>query len=148
MNEKRYDASRLEDALDRHSGLLGISGVTSDMQALLEMRERDPHASQAVEMFCYSARKHIAAMSAALGGLDMLVFTGGIGENAPAVRAQICSELAFLGISLDLGANTRNERSINSPRGGARVLVIPTNEELTIARHSCRLLAELRHPIG
>ncbi len=140
INEKHYDAPQLERTLDRLSGLAGISGTSSDMERLLATRDRDPHAAQAVEMFCYSARKHIAAMTATLGGIDTLVFTGGIGEHAPAVRSEICSGLRFLGIEVDPGANARNERSLRNPAGSVRVLMIPTDEALTIARHSFRLL--------
>lgn len=140
INEKQYDAAQLEQVLDHLSGLLGISGVSSDMQALLEIRDREPHAAQAIELFCYSARKHIAAMSAALGGVDALVFTGGIGEHAAPIRTEICSELQFLGIELDPQANARNDRSIGRSHGRARVLVIPTDEDRMIARHTYRLL--------
>ncbi len=140
INEKHYDAPQLERTLDQLSGLAGISGTSSDMEKLLAARDGDPHAAQAVEMFCYSAQKHIAAMIAALSGIDTLVFTGGIGEHAPAIRSEICSGLRFLGIELDSGANTRDERSLQNPAGSVRVLMIPTDEALTIARHSFRLL--------
>ncbi len=140
MNQEHYDSSQLEQMLDRHSGLAGISGLSSDMQTLLAARDHDLHAAQAIEMFCYSARKHIAAMSAAMGGIDTLVFTGGIGERAAEVRSEICSELLFLGIELDPRANAQNERSIGSSDGSIRILMIPTDEALTIARHSFRLL--------
>ncbi len=142
MNEKHYDARQLERTLDRLSGLVGISGTSSDLEKLLATRDRDPHAAQAVEMFCYSAQKHIAAMTAALGGIDTLVFTGGIGEHAPAIRSEICSGLRFLGIELDPDANARNERSLQDPAGSVRVLMIPTDEALTIARHTYRLLEQ------
>jgi len=140
LKEKQIGPSQLEHMLNEQSGLLGISGISSDMQKLLEERERVHEAAQAVEFFCYSARKHVAAMAAALGGLDTLVFTGGIGEHAPSVRAEICAELGFLGIELDPDANAGNERSIGNLASGARVFVIPTDEDLMIARHSYRLL--------
>lgn len=140
MNEKRLDATSLERLLNTSSGLLGISDISSDMQTLLGMRATEPRAAIAVELFCYSARKHIAAMSAALEGIDALVFTGGIGERAPAVRAGICSALQYLGIEIDADANARNERSIGNGRMAVRVQVIPTDEARVIARHSFRLL--------
>jgi acetate kinase len=115
LREKAYDVERLERLVDREAGLLGVSGSTSDMKALLEMRETDTRAAQAVEMFCYAVRKHIGALAAVLGGLDVLVFTGGIGERAPAVRDEICRGLEHLGTD---------------------VRVIPTNEDLMIARHT------------
>lgn len=142
MNEKGYDAGQLERLLDHLSGLVGISGVSSDMQILLDQRDRDPHAAQAVEMFCYAARKHIGAMAAALGGLDTLVFAGGIGEHAAPVRAAICAPLGFLGLSLDPAANARHAPVISTDASRVRVRVIPTDEDRIIARHTYRLLQE------
>ena len=140
INEKRYDAAQLERVLDHLSGLLGISGMSSDMQILLAAREEEPRAALAIEMFCYSARKHLAAMVAALGGIDTLVFTGGIGEHAPAIRSEMCSELGYLGIEIDREANLRNDRRIESSGRGVSVCVIPTDEDRMIARHSWSLL--------
>ena len=140
MNEKRYDEAQLEKLLDHLSGLLGISGISSDMQTLLDQRDAEPHAALAIEMFCYSARKHLAAMVAALGGIDTLVFTGGIGENAPAIRSEICSQLRYLGIEIDKDANDRGDRVIGLPGRSVRVMVIPTDEDRMIARHTRRLL--------
>jgi len=140
INQKYGEAAQLERLLNEQSGLLGISGISSDMQKLLEERAREPNAAQAIEFFCYSARKHIASMAAALGGLDTLVFTAGIGEHAPEIRAEICAQLGFLGIELDALANAGNERSIESSASTVRVLMIPTDEDRTIARHCYRLL--------
>ena len=143
MDEKGYDARQLERLLDRRSGLMGVSGVSSDMKTLLEKRESEPHAAQAVEMFCYQARKFIGALSAVLGGLDSLVFTGGIGERAAPVRWMICSGLQFLGIRLDPEKNDAHAGIISDKKSPCRVRVIPTDEDLMIARHTHALLFQL-----
>jgi acetate kinase len=140
MNEKQLDAASLERLLNTSSGLLGISGSSSDMQTLLDLSATDPRAAVAVELFCYSARKHIAAMSAALEGIETLVFTGGIGERAAPIRARICLGLQYLGIEIDPEANARDERSIGNGAMAVRTLVIPTDEARMIARHSFGLL--------
>jgi acetate kinase len=141
LREKHYDAARLERLLDAQSGMLAISGTSSDVRRLLATRGREPHAAQALEIFCYSACKHIAAMAAALGGMDTLVFTGGIGEHAAALRSEICSGLGFLGIDVDTEANARNEQSIGSLSSAVRILVIHTDEDRMIARHTFGVLA-------
>ena len=99
---------------------------------------------EAIELFCYQARKFIGALSAVLGGIDELIFTGGIGENAPKIRAQICNELAYLGISLDEASNNRNAQVISKKDKPVIVRVIKTNEELMIARHTRNLIASQR----
>lgn len=142
INEKGYDGSQLERVLDHLSGLLGISGITSDMETLL--RSGDPHAVMAVEMFAYSLRKAIAAMAAALGGIDTLVFTGGIGENAAEVRQKACASLGFLSVEIDPAANAHNAPVISTASSRVKVSVIPTDEDLVIARHTFRLLGQ-RH---
>jgi len=134
---KGYSASRLEALLNHQSGLLGVSGKTSEMKPLLEKRGSDPSAAMAVEMFCYQARKFVGAYAAALGGLDTLVFTGGIGERSAEVRAEICSGLEFLGIAIDAAANRANAEVISSGPGCV-VRVVATDEDLMIARHTCR----------
>jgi acetate kinase len=136
IRERRYDAARLERLVDCESGLLGISGTTSDMKTLLRTRRRDPRAREAVAMFCYSVRKQIGALSAVLGGLDMLVFTGGIGERAAAVRAEICRGLAHLGVRVAGDRNRAHAEWISAPRSACSVRVLATNEELMIARHT------------
>jgi acetate kinase len=135
---------QVETMLYKRSGLLGISGVSSDMRDLLASAE--PGAELAIEYFVYRAAKEIGALTAVLGGLDGLVFTGGIGENSPEIRHRICAASAWLGIDLDPQANLRKALSISRPRSRVAVLVIPTNEELTIARHTGQLLgmAEIR----
>ncbi|CAB1129973.1 Acetate kinase [Candidatus Hydrogenisulfobacillus filiaventi] len=139
LNEKGYDARQLERLLDHLSGLLGVSGVSSDMQTLLARAPQDAHAAQAVELFAYSAAKAVGAMAVALGGLDTLVFSGGIGEHAAPVRAAICRPLAFLGIRLDPEANARQAPLISAPASRVHVRVIPTDEDRVIARHTYRL---------
>jgi acetate kinase len=105
------------------------------MRVLLDAMCRDSRAAEAVDLFCYRAKKYIGAYAAVLGGLDVLVFTGGIGEHAPAVRARICDGLDFLGIRLDASRNEADAALISSPESRAKVRVIKTNEDLMIARH-------------
>jgi acetate kinase len=136
LTEKGYDAAAIDKLVNRDSGLLGVSGVSSDMKTLLEKREGDPHAAQAVAMFCYQVRKQIGAYASVLGGLDTLVFTGGIGEHAAPVRAEICGGLQFLGIEIDPERNSRHEEIISTPEGRCVVRVMPTKEDLMIARHT------------
>jgi acetate kinase len=140
MDEKGYDARQLERLLNQRSGLIGISGISSDMKTLLDQRATEPHAAQAIELFCYTARKYIGALSAVLGGLDTLVFTGGIGERAAPVRWMICHGLDYLGIRLDPGDNDANAGIISINKSPCTVRVIPTNEDLMIARHTRALL--------
>ncbi|HXN35495.1 MAG TPA: acetate/propionate family kinase [Opitutaceae bacterium] len=125
---------------NHESGLLGISGTTSDLRDLLAREERDARAAEAVELFCYQVRKWIGSFAAALGGVDTLVFAAGIGENSPVVRRRICDGLAFLGIGLDRGRNARNAPLISSGGSRVRVRVIRTDEELMIARSVARVL--------
>ena len=136
MNEKGYDASELERLVDQQAGLLGVSGFSSDMKVLLDSGRGEAHAAQAVEMFCYHVRKHIGALTAALGGLDALVFTGGIGERAAPVRERICRGLEYLGIHLDVQRNEVHADTISSSGSRCTVRVIPTNEDLMIARQT------------
>jgi acetate kinase len=142
INEKGYDADGIERLVNRQAGLLGVSGISPDMKTLLEKRKSDPYADQAVEMFCYQIRKQTGALAAALGGLDMLVFTGGIGEKAAPVRQSICKGLSHLGVSLDPALNEAHAGSISTPESPCTVKVVPTNEDLIIARHTRRILME------
>src|SRR5207247_4456791 len=146
MREKSFDHDRLDHAVNEQAGLSGVSGISPDMKILLEQKEREPRAAQAVELFCYQLRKHIGAMTAVLGGLDTLVFTGGIGEHAAAVRWEVCRELAYLGISLDSQRNAAHAEVISTPESTCRVLVIPTNEDLMIARQTRALLFSTPSP--
>jgi acetate kinase len=127
---------QLETLLDRRSGLLGVSGLTSDMRTLLLKRLTAPHAAQAVEMFCYQIRKFIGAFAAALAGLDTLVFTGGIGERAAQVRAEVCCGLEHLGVALDGERNAQHAPVISAGSSACTVRIVPTDEDLMIARHT------------
>lgn len=140
MREKGYDAARLDRLVNRESGLLGVSGVSADMKALLARRERDEAAALAVAMFCYQARKQIGAFAAAMGGLDTLAFTGGIGERAAPVRAEICDGLGHLGVRLDPARNAAHDDPLSAPGSGCAARVVPTREDVMIARHSRAVL--------
>lgn len=131
-----YSAEKLEMLLNHEAGLLGVSGESSEMRALLEKRKADPAADLAVQMFCYQVRKFVGAFAAALNGLDTLVFTGGIGEHAAAIRAEICLQLEYLGIKLDGAANNRSAEVISAEGSRCVVHVVETDEDLMIARHT------------
>ncbi len=136
------DATSLTRLLNDESGLFGVSGISPDMAELLEAAPRSVPAAEAIELFCYLARKQLGGLAAVLNGLDTLVFTGGIGENAPAIRAAICADLDYLGLALDPARNAANAAVI-SPEGHRPVVrVIATNEELMIARHTRQELQE------
>jgi acetate kinase len=122
------------------SGLLGVSETSSDMRDLLEQETQDVRAAEAVALFCYQVKKWIGAFAAALGGLDTLVFAGGIGENAPVVRARICDGLGFLGIEVEEKRNATNEGVISAETSGVPVRVIHTDEERMIAKMVCGAL--------
>jgi acetate kinase len=136
LEADRYDAATLSELLYSESGLLGVSDTTSDMQRLLAEAATDARAAEAIELFVYQLVKHFGAMVAVLGGLTTLVFTGGIGENAPAIRAAVCERFGYLGIMLDTAANERNDRVIGARASRVSVMVIPTDENLMIARHT------------
>ena len=131
-----YSADQLENLLDHQAGLLGVSGQTSDMKALLQKSQRNNAARMAVKMFTYQVRKFIGAYAAVLNGLDTLVFTGGIGERAAEVRAEICSDLEYLGVALDMAANGQNTEVISPPGTKCTIRVVQTDEDLMIARHT------------
>jgi acetate kinase len=145
MHAKQYDADRIDHLVNEQAGLLGVSAIAGDMKALLDQRRQEPTADQAVELYCYLLRKNIAAMAAALGGMDMLVFTGGVGERAASVRWESCDGLSFLGVHLDADRNDVNADVISSPESACVVRVIPTNEDLMVARHTRRVLAGSAH---
>jgi acetate kinase len=140
MTEKHYDARQLEQMVNHQVGSLGISGAGPDMKTLLEQRDRNANAAQAAEMFCYQLRKHLSALMAVLGGLDTLVFTDGIGERAAPVRWEVCAGAAYLGIQLDPQRNAIHADPISVPHSLCTVRVIPTNEDLVIARHTHALI--------
>jgi acetate kinase len=128
------DAERFNEMVNLQSGLLGVSETSSDMRDLLDRETQDVRAAEAVALFCYQVKKWIGAFAAALGGLDTLVFAGGIGENAPKVRARICDGLCFLGIEVEENRNAVNDDVISTVAGSVAVRVIRTDEELVIAR--------------
>jgi acetate kinase len=134
------DAMQFQHMVNNESGLLGISESSSDMQDLLLRGSDDVRAREAMEVFCYQAKKWIGSFSAALGGLDTLVFSGGIGENLPLIRTKICEGLKFLGIELEEGLNKVNEGIISKAGSGVTVRVIRTDEEFMVARAVCHLL--------
>ena len=140
LRQKKIPAAELEEILTKQSGLKALSGGTSDVQELLAKENTDPEAALALTVFCYAAKKMIGSLSAALGGLDMLVFTGGIGEHAVAIRHRICESLQFLGIEIDPTRNEAGSEKISSLSGRVSVRVVPTNEELMIARHTNELV--------
>lgn len=137
---ERMSPAQFERMVNHESGLIGISGSSSDMRDLLSRETSDARAAAAAGLFCYQARKWIGSYAAVLGGLDTLVFAGGIGENAPEIRARICSGLGFLGVELDKRANSRNAAVISRAAGRVVVRVIRTDEELMIARFVRRAL--------
>jgi acetate kinase len=138
MDERKMDARAIERLLYRESGLLGVSGISSDMRTLLS--SSDPAARLAIDIFVYRIRRELGSLAAALGGLDAIVFTGGIGEHAPAIRERVCHDAAWLGIELAAAANTQGGPRISVPGSRVGGWVVPTNEELMIARHTQRLL--------
>lgn len=140
LREKKLDAAGLEDLIDHRSGLAGISGIGGDMRALHHSADSNASARLAIQMFCYSAAKELASMTVALGGVDMLVFTGGIGENDATVRAKICSQLNCLGIELDDARNIDSfeapARLISTSSSQCQVRVLLSQEDEQIARHA------------
>jgi acetate kinase len=134
------DAKRFNEMVNSQSGLLGVSETSSDMRDLLDRETQDVRAAEAVALFCYQVKKWVGAFAAALGGLDLLVFAGGIGENAPTVRARICAGLEFLGIELEEKRNATSEGVISAATSRVPVRVIRTDEEWMIAQTVCRVL--------
>ena len=145
MDERGMDARAIEKLIYKESGLLGISGISSDMRTLLASSE--PRARLAVDYFVYRIRREMGSLMAALGGVDAVVFTGGIGENSEQVREMVCRDAAWLGVELDADANARGGPCISAAGSRVKAWVIPTNEELMIARHTKRVigLKEERH---
>jgi acetate kinase len=134
------NAQQFNEMANLHSGLLGVSETSSDMRDLLEREAGDVRAAEAVALFCYQVRKWVGAFAAALGGLDTLVFAGGIGEHAPVIRTRICEGLGFLGIDIDEERNAANAAVVSAVAGRVTVRVIHTDEEQMIARSVCRVL--------
>jgi acetate kinase len=140
---EHMSSKQFHEMVNFQSGLLGVSEISSDMRVLLDRETQDVRAAEAIAIFCYQVKKWIGAFAAALGGLDTLVFAGGIGEKAPTIRARICDGLGFLGIELDNKRNAASEGMISAAASRVAVRVIRTDEELVIARSVCRTL-ELR----
>ncbi|MGH8765268.1 MAG: acetate/propionate family kinase, partial [Burkholderiales bacterium] len=139
MDERGMDARALEKLLYTQSGLLGMSGISSDMRKLLESGE--PRAKLAVDVYVYRIGRELGSLAAALGGLDALVFTGGIGENSAVIRQRVCRDAAWLGLELDDQANSTGGPRISAAGSRVAAWAIPTNEELMIAQHTARLIA-------
>jgi len=137
---EQMSATQFQEMVNHASGLLGVSAISSDLRDLLARESDDVRAAEAVALFCYQAKKWIGSFAAALGGLDTLVFAGGIGENAALIRQRICDGLGFLGIELDQERNAKNAPLISPDAGGVKVRVIRTDEELMIARSATRVL--------
>jgi acetate kinase len=142
LDELGMDARAIEDLVYKRSGLLGVSGISSDMRALLA--SDDPRARFAIELFCYRLGREIGSLAAAAGGIDALVFTAGIGEHAPAVRERVCRHAAWLGIALDPDANGRGGPRISAEGSAVAAWVVPTDEELMIARHTLAIATRQR----
>lgn len=138
MEQKGMDAKALTSLLYKESGLLGVSGISQDMRELLASDA--PEAAEAVDLFCYRIARELGSLAAAAGGLDALVFTGGIGEHAAPVREKVAAMSAWLGIKLDATANAENRVRIEAPDSRVAVAVVPTNEERMIARYTMELL--------
>ena len=138
LMQQGMDAKTFNHLINHESGLLGISGISADMQVLLQQKE-NKDAALAIDIFCYQIKKYIGAYTAALGGLDLLVFSGGIGENAPQIRSRICEGLGYLNIELNNEKNNNNEWQISIDNAAVKVYVIPTNEELMIAKNTMQL---------
>jgi acetate kinase len=141
-DSERMDAAALRRMLNHQSGLLGVSETSGDVRDLLKREARDVRAAEAIELFCYLAKKALAAFAGALGGIDALVFAGGIGENSPDIRARICAGLEFLGIGLSAPRNARNADVISSDaQSPVTVRIIRTDEESVIAQLTAQTLA-------
>jgi acetate kinase len=138
MNQRGMDGRAIETLLYHQSGLLGVSGISSDMRTLLA--SKDQRAKLAIDLFCYRIRREVGSLAAALGGLDAIVFTGGIGENSAAIRGRVCGDTAWLGVELDSAANALGGPRISVPASRVSAWCIPTNEELMIARHTRKLI--------
>jgi acetate kinase len=142
LEERGLTPTEVGDLLSKQAGLLGVSGTSADMRDLLEREAYDVRAAEAVALFCYQAKKFLGALAAALGGLDALVFTGGIGENSATVRERVCEGLGFLGIRLDPDRNAAHAPVISNEDASVIVRVVPTDEDLMVARHTRRLIEQ------
>lgn len=132
--------SAAKQVLNEQAGLLGLSGISSNMQDLLSKEANDPHAAEAIALFCYQAKKFLGSLAAVLGGVETLVFTAGIGENAPSIRSCICEGLEFLGIRLNSALNNANAAVISTEGSLVQVRVMKTDEDIMIARYAEELI--------
>jgi acetate kinase len=137
---EKMTAKKFQQMVNHDSGLLGVSGTSCDVRDLSASEATDARAGEALDLFCYQARKWIGSFAAVLGGLDTLVFSAGIGENSPLIRQRICQGLGFLGVSINDARNAKNAPVISPHSGRVKVRVIRTNEELMIARSVARVL--------
>jgi acetate kinase len=148
MNKEGIDHHNANTLINKHSGMLGITGISSDMREIESAAAtKDERAVLALEMYCYRIRKYIGAYAAAMGGLDVIVFTGGVGENDPDTRESVCKDMTFLGLEFDseLNAGKRGKELIISKQSSkVAVLIVPTNEELVIARDTQRIVEKLK----
>jgi acetate kinase len=141
MRQRNLSLDETDEFISRRCGLLGVSQTSGDMRDLLARRAGDPRAAEAVDLFCYQAVKQAAGLTAALGGLDTLVFAGGIGEHSPEIRAAICQGLGFLGLQIDSAANVGAKEVISASQSAVVVRIIPTDEEIVIAEVVCSILS-------
>ena len=139
IQDRGYDAKAIETLLYKQSGLLGVSGVSNDMRDLMASQER--HAADAIDLFVYQITRFVGSLAAAMGGLDALVFTAGIGEHAPLIRQRVCEQAAWLGVTLDAEANASGGRRISAAGSAVSAWVIPTDEERMIAIHTRAVLS-------
>ena len=141
----KMSVSDVERLLYHESGLLGVSGISQDVRTLLA--NNDPKAAEALDLFAFRIAREVAAMANSLGGLESLVFTGGIGEHAGAVRSAVCERLHWLGVELDPEANELSKPQIGSRESRVDVRIDPTDEEITIARHCCAIALDIQHAV-
>lgn len=142
LQHKSFTAEKLNRVVNDESGLKGISGLSSDMKTLLEQEDANADAKLAIEVFCYQAAKHLGALVAAMGGIDILVFTGGMGTRAPEIRSRICESMRYAGIEFDHNLNECSSALISTAKSNVAVHVIETNEEEQMAKHALKLITE------
>jgi acetate kinase len=142
MKDRGLTTGEMDKFISEQCGMLGISETNSDMRDLLSKRAADSRAADAVDLFCYQAKKHLCALTATLGGVDTIIFAGGIGEHAPEVREGICNSLDFLGVELDASKNESGSGVISTSRSRVTVRIIATDEEIVIARIASSILSE------
>lgn len=142
LENKGFTSSELNELVNQQAGLLGVSGISSDMKELLDKEGNEQHAREAVDLFCYQASKHIGSLASVLGGLDTLIFTGGIGENSARIRQRICQNMSYLGVFLDPQRNQENLPIISRENSPVTVRKMKTDEDLMIARHTYSLIRD------